>query len=307
MATNSKIEWTTHTWNPWRGCHKVSQGCKNCYMFREQTRYGRNPNTVVKAAPGTFNAPLKWGEPAKVFTCSWSDWFIEEADQWRDEAWQIIEQTPHLTYQILTKRPERIEACLPERWLWSNIPKNIWFGISAENQDALQERWPIVQGFAHTWNPAVIFLSLEPLLGPIELNDCLLEIDLWDEDHMWWTRPVDWVIVGGESGPGARPMHPQWARDIRDQCQQAGVAFFFKQWGEWVPIYGDELDEYGCYSGKEETQLIWGRKECGYYCDEVVGHVDHNSWPMKRVGKKAAGRLLDGQEWSQFPVVESTF
>lgn len=231
MAQNSKIEWTNHTWNPWRGCHKVSAGCKFCYMFREQERYGRNPAEVVRAAPATFSAPLKWTEPARVFTCSWSDWFIKEADLWRDEAWAIIEQTPHLTYQILTKRPENMWAAIPERWLFNGVPQNIWFGISAENQDALDTRWPILESFAYTFKPAVTFLSLEPLLGPIDLSDCFLDIDLGDEDHTRWTRPVDWVIVGGESGPHARKMEEDWARSIISQGQEFEAPVFVKQMG----------------------------------------------------------------------------
>src|SRR3990167_11527130 len=110
MSDKTHINWTEATWNPWHGCIKVSPGCKNCYMYREKNRYGQDPAVVVRSKPATFNAPLKWKEPARVFTCSWSDFFIKQADPWRDEAWDIIYQTPHLTYLILTKRPERIEA-----------------------------------------------------------------------------------------------------------------------------------------------------------------------------------------------------
>ena len=113
MAENSKIQWTDHTWNPWQGCRKVSPGCLNCYMYRDKKRYGQDPATVVRSKPPTFNKPLKWHDPAKVFVCSWSDFFIEDADEWRDDAWEIMRRTPHLTYQILTKRPRNIKDRLP--------------------------------------------------------------------------------------------------------------------------------------------------------------------------------------------------
>src|SRR4051794_20471332 len=127
MGRHSAIEWTDATYNPWRGCDKVSPGCAHCYMFREQRRYGRDPSVVVRAKDPTFYAPLRWQEPALVFTCSWSDWFHEAADSWREDAWDVLRQTPHLTYQILTKRPERITELLPEDWGdgWSNV----WLGV----------------------------------------------------------------------------------------------------------------------------------------------------------------------------------
>jgi protein gp37 len=232
MGKNSAIEWTDHSWNPWRGCHKVSQGCKNCYMFREQERYGKDPNIVVRSKT-TFQDPLKWKDPAMVFTCSWSDFFIEEADPWRDEAWEIIKQTPHLTYQILTKRPERIHYGLPDDF----FPRNVWWGISAENQDELEERWDILDSELHFHVPPIMFISAEPLLGPLDLTFAFEEIDCGDEEHNWWTRAADWVIVGGESGPDYRPMNPDWARDILKQCREHEVPYFMKQMGGW-PKHG---------------------------------------------------------------------
>lgn len=225
MGDKTGIEWADKTWNPWRGCHKVSQGCKNCYMFREQKQYGNDPNIVVRSKT-TFNSPLKWKEPAMVFTCSWSDWFIEEADEWREEAWEVIRQTPHLTYQILTKRPGNILDRLPEDWGegWTNV----WLGVSAEDQENADERIPQLLEI-----PAVIrFVSAEPLLGPINITDN----PWWDWRYTydfypkgWFPKPIDWVIVGGESGPNCRPMNPDWARSIHGQCKEAGVAFFMKQ------------------------------------------------------------------------------
>src|ERR1700761_9152752 len=115
MGETTGIQWTNKSWNPWQGCRKVSAGCKFCYMFREKEKYGQNGSRIVRSKT-TFTAPLKWKDPSLVFTCSWSDFFIEEADEWRQEAWDIIKATPHLTYQILTKRPERIGMCLPADW-----------------------------------------------------------------------------------------------------------------------------------------------------------------------------------------------
>jgi protein gp37 len=224
MGKNTGIEWTDHSWNPWMGCHKVSSGCKNCYMFREQNQYGRDPNVVVRSKT-TFHNPLSWKQPAKIFTCSWSDFFIEEADHWRDEAWDIIHQTPHLIYQILTKRPERIGRCLPKGF----FPRNVWFGVTGEDQEQLLKRWDVLDSELHYYQPSILFLSLEPLLGPIDLEVPFDYNDLGDEDSPYWTHPCDWVIVGCESGPNARPTDIEWARSIRDQCRAANVPFFLKQ------------------------------------------------------------------------------
>jgi len=204
----SAIEWTDATWNPWRGCTKVSAGCDNCYMFREQERYGRDPSVVVRSKT-TFNDPLKWGEPRRVFTCSWSDWFHKDADQWRPEAWEIIRKTPHLTYQILTKRPGRIERHLPWGAFGDPWP-NVWLGVSVENQDAAFRVRQL-----QTIPAAVRFVSAEPLIGPLALN----------------LSGIHWLIAGGESGPGHRPMEMDWVRSLRDQCLGAGTAFFLKQLG----------------------------------------------------------------------------
>jgi len=230
MGSKTGIEWADMTWNPWMGCHKVSQGCKNCYMFREQAQYGHDPN-IVRRSKTTFNAPLKWPESAKVFTCSWSDFFIEEADPWRDEAWDIIRKTPHLTYQILTKRPENIPDMVPEDW-GTGWP-NVWLGVSAEDQANADKRIPLLLDM-----PAAIkFVSAEPLLGPIMLWSGLpnpTEIG----NYQMLIDVLDWIIVGGESGPNCRPMNPDWARSIRDQCKEAGVAFFMKQMGGWPNKHG---------------------------------------------------------------------
>lgn len=229
MGKTTGISWTDSTWNPWRGCHKVSPGCKNCYMFREQQFYGHDPNTVVRAAPPTFNGPLKWKEPRRVFTCSWSDWFVEEADPWRDEAWDIVRRTPHI-YQILTKRPENIRDRLPSDW-GKGYP-NVWLGVSIESQLYLK-RADYLAGI-----PAKVrFISYEPALGPVAF------------DALFAREPglFHWLISGGESDRvKPRPAKIEWFRDARDICDEHGVAYFHKQNGGSKKINGvwggDDLD-----------------------------------------------------------------
>jgi len=208
VGETTGIEWTDATWNPWRGCHKVSPACAHCYMFREQRRYGRDPNVVVRAAEATFRAPEKWKDAKKIFTCSWSDFFIEEADRWRGAAWSIIMDTKRHTYQILTKRPERMlnGECLP---FCTATPKNVWLGVSVEN-NRFYDRIAHLQRVS----AAVRFLSVEPLLGPVD------DIPV---------AGLHWVIVGTESGPKARPTELSWIRNLRDRCSEKHVAFFVKQ------------------------------------------------------------------------------
>jgi protein gp37 len=210
MAKNSEIAWTDHTWNPWQGCHKVSPGCDNCYMERDKKRYGKDPETVVRSSIATFNKPNHWIEPAMVFVCSWSDFFIEEADAWRDEAWAVIRNNPHLTFQILTKRPENMLARVP---MDLGSLKNVWLGVTCENHEQALERLEILTMF----NVPVRFASVEPMLGIISLRlACQLS-------------RIDWVICGGESGPNAREMKPYWAEDLMEQCYDAAIPFFMKQ------------------------------------------------------------------------------
>lgn len=229
MAERTGIAWTEATWNPWYGCTKVSPGCAHCYMFREQIRYGKNPEVVTRSKT-KFTEPLKWKEPRLVFTCSWSDWFHEAADAWRDEAWAIIKQTPHLTYQILTKRPERIQDHLPADW-GEGYP-NVWLGVSVENQRHAY-RAAILSVI-----PAIVrFVSAEPLLGPLSLAERYYVQPKWvrgldeEESDVNPQQMIDWLIVGGESGDKCRPMKEEWARNLRDECAEYRTAFFLKQLG----------------------------------------------------------------------------
>ncbi len=227
MGLHTNIDWTDVTYNPWQGCHHVSPGCANCYMFREKTRYGKDPGVVVRSKPPTFNMPLKIERSQKVFTCSWSDFFIKEADPWRDEVWDIIRRTPHLTYQILTKRIERAVGRLP----WGDGPpwKNVWLLVSAEDQETCDRRVPILLDT----NAAVRGVSLEPLLGPIILRDEWMLPNYSTDDVRYYQpggRGLDWCIVGGESGgPPERRCDPAWIQAIADQCKSASVACWVKQ------------------------------------------------------------------------------
>jgi protein gp37 len=252
MGETTTISWTGRTWNPWRGCDKVSPGCAHCYMFTEQRRYGRDPSEVVRTSPATFNAPLsrKWAEPALVFTCSWSDWFHEDADEWRGEAWDIVRRTPHLTYQILTKRPERIAEHLPADW-GDGYP-NVWLGVTIENRRFVG-RADVLRSV-----PAVVrFISAEPLLGP--LVGTLTGIGYPGRDHLWLDdylgdgldlTEIDWIIIGGESGPGCRRFDEEWARDLTEHAQDAGTAVHVKQMGTlWARAHG--------VKGKAENPDEW--------------------------------------------------
>ncbi len=227
MSKKTGIDWTDHTWNPWQGCRKVSHGCDNCYMFRDKKRYGQNPATVIRSKPATFTSPLKWKDRARVFACSWSDFFIEEADKWRSEAWDIIRRTPHLTYQILTKRPENIKKRLPQDWPL----KNVWLGVTAENQETADERL----AFLLSDFPAEKrFVSIEPMLGPVNLGNALCRA--WSDGGLTAGRYLDWVIAGGETGPAAREMSKEWALLLKKQCEETNTPFFMKQMMNKAPI-----------------------------------------------------------------------
>jgi protein gp37 len=237
VSDKSTIEWTDATWNPVTGCSKVSPGCANCYAETLSLRFGHSklPWTPANAAenvvlhPERLRLPLTWRDGRMVFVNSMSDLFHELVpDEYIGRVYQIMDHSPQHTFQVLTKRPERMRIYtrgVPPRtdW-WREWPlRNVWHGTSIE-----LDRWV---GRADELRGAMTdtrFLSCEPLLGPLP------SLDLAD---------IDWVIVGGESGHGHRPMDPDWVRDLRDRCVAAGVAFFFKQWGGRTPKAGGrELD-----------------------------------------------------------------
>ena len=253
------IQWTENTWNPWHGCKKVSEGCRFCYMYRDKERYGQDPTTVLRSK-STFNDPLKWKEPKLIFTCSWSDFFIAEADEWRDEVWAIIKATPHHIYQILTKRPENIADRLPGDW--GGGYENVWLGVSVENQKAADERISILRDI-----PAKIrFLSLEPLLEKIDLDlicrDCdSLSLDHYGNDGEFGSvchdsHGLSWAIIGGESGNlngkyKFRPSELSWYQDLVSQLRFAEIPLFVKQLGTYLAkemnlkdMHGGEINEF---------------------------------------------------------------
>lgn len=333
MARGTKISWCTSTWNPWRGCTKVTKACDHCYMFRDQRRYGRDPEIVVRAAPATFNSPLKWDDPELVFTCSWSDWFHIDADPWRNEAWDIIRRTPQHTYMILTKRPGRIHRCLPADWGegWPNV----WLGVSIEDAAVLHRADQLRKIPA-----ALRFISAEPLLGTLYSKNAAIPdesrvdqpqgLALAAREGSAPTREraaldlagIGLVIVGGESGSRAdiRPMHPEWAREIRNACilghpgpppyMGAGImadpdafaaaratrpAFHFKQWGGWAPagrgVYPNDicLSEDGTFDTAGPDYVCFANESDGEHMRYMGG------------GPDAGGKLLDGIEWCELP------
>lgn len=271
MGDRSKISWTSATWPVATGCRKISEGCRGCYAEREWHRlvhlpaYSGRAFTDVATHPDRLMQPLHWRRPRRIFVCPTSDLFHETIqDAFIDDVFAVMAMAPHHVFQVLTKRPERMHAFLTSRpqrlldWWRTNVgavaagergvssiarhaamsdrePRrmfalplpNVWLGVSVENQATAAERLPILMSI-----PAAIrWVSAEPLLGPLDLSD-------WLGDGR---RPVlDWVVVGGESGPRARIMQPAWARDLRQQCQLTDTAFFFKQTGSWVPVAPEE-------------------------------------------------------------------
>ena len=300
MAENSAIEWTDHTFNPWWGCTKVSPACDHCYADALDRRTGgahwgaHAPRRRTK----DWSGPVKWnrrceklGIRERVFCASMADVFDNHRSilpDWRANLWSQIAATPHLDWLLLTKRPQNIAKMLPPTW--SDGWPNVWLGTTVENQTEADRRIPHLLA-----TPArVRFLSCEPLLGPVDLTRvknpvcgevCALTGYLGTGMYGDYGPKLAWVICGGESGPGARPMHPDWAMSLRDQCARRRVPFFFKQWGDWEPRGGfacpDDLPREGWHHFDPECS-------------------------MRRVGKKNAGRLLDGREWNDVPHHERT-
>lgn len=252
---NSKIEWTHHTFNPWIGCTKVSPGCANCYAETlMDTRYGRvkwgKGNPRSRTATANWSKPRQWNRAAeeaterpRVFCASLADWLDDEVPiEWLSDLLCLINETPNLDWLLLTKRPQNFVSRVSAATGWDadnlECPPNVWVGTSAEDQARWDERIPLLMKI-----PAQVrFVSAEPLIGPIQMGEDL----------------PDWLIVGGESGSGARKMEWSWAWDLADSCARNSVPFFFKQWGQF----------------------------------------DSRGQP---IGKKNAGRILDGRTWDQLP------
>jgi protein gp37 len=323
VSDKTRISWTEATWNPASGCTKVSPGCTHCYIdrtppFRFEARHFADPypgdtanvgaSTGVQLHPNRLTTPLRWTRPRLVFAGSLTDLFHTEIPaEFLAQVFAVMAATGRHTYQVLTKRPHRMRAWLAgpgeaavravlAGWAhergqqftgstaWIAAPDlaetitwplpNVWVGVSAETQDWAHTRIPVLLD-----TPAAIhWVSAEPLLGPLDLRRWLPT----GHDERTRTNPtpssatgaeaapaLDWVVTGGESGPDARPVHPDWIHALRDQCATAGVAFHFKQWGEWAPV------------------------------------ADHLSG-MTRVGKRTAGRVLDGRTHDAYPTSTSS-
>lgn len=290
MSENTKIEWATHTFNGWEGCQKTGPGCDNCYAEARNARFAGG--TAINWGPGAprrrtsvqnWRKPLAWnanhdaffaehGHRQRVFCASLADVFDNAVDpQWRADLISLIEATPNLDWLLLTKRIGNVERLVSEAadlidygegWqsMWGQgvWPENVWLGATIVNQEEADRDIPKLLAVpAHKR-----FLSMEPLLGPVEFSNVSRRSDCVSQLGKKALDGIHWVIVGGESGHGARAMLPHWASSLRDQCEAAVVPFLFKQWGEWAPE-GDNA--------------------------------------MRLVGKKAAGRLLDGREHNEVP------
>jgi protein gp37 len=389
MADNSSIEWTDATWNPIRGCTRVSEGCRNCYAevmaarFSDPGQWGHGlARRVAQPGGGTdhrwtgevalvdeaLDLPLRWRRPRRIFVNSTSDLFHEKVpDAWIDRVFAVMALAPQHTFQVLTKRPERMREYLtrPVQGPWArrmhrvddagrqadatdawrrvhhalcemlpNTPPkqlnlasemqephgdgfmprwplaNVWLGTSVEDQDTANARIPHLLA-----TPAKVrFLSCEPLLGPVDLTRvkspvygevCALTGYLGSGMYGDYGPKLAWVICGGESGPGARPMHPDWARSLRDQCTLDRVPFFFKQWGEWAPDTGPFRDRQDPIMEGKAACAVWTGQRWDHYrdCYGPPAPIPLAAEWMYRLGKNRAGRLLDGRAHDEFPQV----
>lgn len=252
MSDKTGIEWTDATWNPVTGCTKVSPGCDNCYAETFAERWRGTPGHYfengfdVQLRPDKLELPLRWKRPRRIFVNSMSDLFHDDVPgSYIGRVWDVMAQCPQHTFQILTKRHARMKSVVGT-FTWDRAPlPNVWLGVSAENQ-----QWADIRIPALLDTPAAVrFVSAEPLLGPIDICESLA---LWKPpmDHPAWggkrlpaREVLHWLIAGGESGRGARPMNPDWVRQLRDDCERGGIAFLFKQWGGRTPkANGRELD-----------------------------------------------------------------
>lgn len=307
MAENTKIEWCDHTFNPWEGCQKVGQGCDHCYAENRNARF--NGGSAVNYGPGAprrrtsasnWKKPIAWnanheaffahhGRRQRVFCASLADVFDNAVDpKWREDLFKLIEATPNLDWLLLTKRIGNVANMLP--FDFDKHYPHVWIGATIVNQEEAVRDIPKLLAV-----PAEVrFLSMEPLLGPVSFEGMFANPNN-PADGTNMLEKLDWVIVGGESGPGARPMNPHWVRSLRDQCVATEVPFLFKQWGEWAlhsPTPG--FDEGGAIrKGLLQYMRSDGR--------EFDGHFRRGDVAVRKVGKKVAGRLLDGRFWDEVP------
>lgn len=335
MADKTGIEWTDATWNVVSGCTRVSEGCERCYIertppFRMEGRRFDGPQigatTGVRLHEDRLALPLKWRAPRRIFVNSLSDLFHGEVpDDLIAKVFAVMALAPRHAFQVLTKRPGRMRSLLTDEDFaesaafaivdlvlaghdgshlpellgdWWPLP-NVWLGTSVENQHWADVRIPHLLD-----TPAAVrWISAEPLLGPVTFRWAKWK-PLRGGWHLDALRDIDWVVAGGESGLGARPMHPAWARDLRDQCVEAAVPFLFKQHGEYIS-YANGGRPDGAFRSPwfERAPDAWV-SESGAVADEATATAEGGSWHgVWRVGKKAAGRELDGRTWDEFPAV----
>lgn len=307
MSENSTIEWCHHTFNPWIGCTKVGPGCDNCYAEadfdkrRHVVQWGAG-QPRKRTAMSTWAMPLRWNAKAerlgvryRVFCASLADVFDNEVPaEWRHDLFDLIERTPHLDWLLVTKRIGNVRQMIPDRWSVC-MPPNLWLGITVVNQAEADRDIPKLLGL----KVSVRFLSMEPLLGHVDLRDP--PNDIGEPRYSYMDAELDsrihWVIVGGESGPKARPMHPLWARALRDQCAAAGVPLLFKQHGEWLAT--DFCDDDTAMIPNKSVVYVRldGSFHDGSEGVDFFGGDQETAW----VGKKAAGRLLDGVQHDGYP------
>lgn len=331
----TKISWTDSTINPVVGCSKVGEGCRNCYaenMARRLTAMGLEqyqnvvypgswsaiqPPITHKHLAGTWNGhtafvpselekPYRWKKPKAIFISSMGDLFHESVPfGWIDRVWQMIFELPRHNFIILTKRPERMKLYIQDERL--ALP-NIAIGVSVEDQATANERIPVLLK-----TPAAKrFISYEPAIGPVDFSRFMQCDHAACNDYgpgpcdpsPCPSRPIAGIIVGGESGPNARPLHPEWVRLVRDQCAEAGVPFFFKQWGEWAPYDGSTPDicdfaEQTKYRTMEWENDQWNDVGYPLWCD-FEDSIDPEQC-TGRVGRKAAGNTLDGRTHTDLP------
>lgn len=336
MSETTKIEWADSTFNPWAGCTKVSPGCDHCYAEGWAKRSGAvqwGPHAERhRTTAANWRKPLQWdrdheafeaehGRRRRVFCASLADVFDNAVSHdWRRDLFELIGRTQHLDWLLLTKRIGNARAMLNavvEEMshglnTWDERPwPGVWIGATVVNQHEADRGIPkLLQVPAR-----VRFLSIEPMLGPIELGGWLKVHKHWESadslaaapwhpsypSHWYerqavvpvgWMPPLHWVICGGESGPGARPTHPDWARSLRDQCEAAGVPFLFKQWGEWGPTNMEANRDVLDYIDPDGNDAVYGSSVVIGLAKD--GQAYEQVWPVIKVGKKAAGRLLDG-------------
>jgi protein gp37 len=303
VAAETGIEWCDSTFNPWIGCTRVSPACDDCYAARSTPARAMGiawgaGESRRRTAAATWRAPVRWnadggefyaahGRRRRVFCASLADVFDNEIDPaWRADLFRLIGSTPNLDWLILTKRIGNVAKMMREIHL--DWPRNAALGFTAVNQDEINRDWRKAQSAAYGLKPLFLFVSIEPMLGPVSLAHVESQSDDWTyydnaltgssptKCGAWDGPRLDWVICGGESGPKARPMRGAWARSLRDQCDAAGVPFLFKQWGEWS---GPGLS----------------------FPDGHPEQIEPDDDAIFKVGKKAAGRELDGRTHTEFP------